>query len=89
MQGFDDIGAGPGLRGVVADDEFATRPRRFIESLEHLGAIDVEVGDVVIGVEKRNPIEIMHAGGCRIAPHPTGARRIVAGYLSSQMVARS
>src|SRR5215467_10920750 len=59
VQGLDDARACALLGRVITHDQFTPRLQRLIESLDHLGAIDAEVSDVVIGIEKRHKIEVI------------------------------
>ena len=59
----------PGL-AEIANDQFASRLQRIVQSLVHLGAIDTKVSNVVIGIEKRHEIEIMHTRWRRILERP-------------------
>ncbi|MGA7862393.1 MAG: hypothetical protein WCA23_00080, partial [Stellaceae bacterium] len=70
MQGLDDARARAGFGRVITKDQFAARLQRIVESLVHLDAIDTKVSDVVIGIEKRHEIEIMHAWWSRILEWP-------------------
>jgi hypothetical protein len=70
VQGFDDARARAGFGRVIAHDQFAARLQRIIKSLIHLSAIDTKVSNVVIGIEKRHEIEIVHTRWRRILEWP-------------------
>jgi hypothetical protein len=70
VEGLDDARARAGLGRVIAHNQFAARLQRIVESFIHLGAIDTKISDVVVGIEKRHEIEIMHTRWRRILEWP-------------------